>query len=95
MRRTEEGRNGAHEKPLGNLIPKGFGRQWAALDSNQRLPPCEDGTLTAELAALELAKAHRWRSDNPPRHSSELPGTGQDEPSNANRLAAWRWRLES
>lgn len=24
---------------------------WAALDSNQRLPPCEDGTLTAELAA--------------------------------------------
>ena len=24
---------------------------WAAQDSNLRLPPCEDGTLTAELAA--------------------------------------------
>jgi hypothetical protein len=25
--------------------------EWAARDSNLRLPPCEDGTLTAELAA--------------------------------------------
>ncbi len=25
---------------------------WAVLDLNQRLPPCEDGTLTTELTAL-------------------------------------------
>jgi hypothetical protein len=28
-----------------------FDLYWAALDLNQRLPPCEDGTLTTELAA--------------------------------------------
>ena len=31
--------------------------QWAARDSNLRLPPCEDGTLTAELAAREAIDA--------------------------------------
>jgi hypothetical protein len=36
----------AVRKPLADKHLK-----WAALDSNQRLPPCEDGTLTAELAA--------------------------------------------
>ena len=28
---------------------------WAVLDSNQRLPPCEDGTLTTELTAQFMA----------------------------------------
>ena len=28
-------------------------QEWAAKDSNLRLPPCEDGTLTTELAARQ------------------------------------------
>lgn len=33
-------------------------RHWAAKDSNLRLPPCEDGTLTTELAARGCKVIH-------------------------------------
>ncbi len=47
-----------HKKSFGDAEARTFHAWWAGGDSNPRLPPCEDGTLTAELPAQTSALIH-------------------------------------
>ena len=44
------------------VVSKGLG-EWARQESNLRLPPCEDGTLAAELRAHQRQGFVTRRSD--------------------------------
>ena len=44
-----------HEDSPEFVTPLHSSKEWALLDSNQRLLPCEDSTLAAELNAPDAA----------------------------------------
>ncbi len=53
---------------------------WAARNSNLRLPPCEDGTLTAELAARNAIDGLSREAENVRVKNSDSRRRRQDDP---------------